>query len=167
MEEEQQGGKANTQTCTILSLDHTNLCYRVCAICERTLPTATGNSNSNNAPSSFLCKFCNTNNTKRLFRILMSVATDTEVFTVICFDRVAKVLFGCSADEFFDFARFHPLSGVAVNEILEGEIFTMTLSKPLNSNAQNTRVASAVPLSSGFRPAIEVLREYYKSQYSS
>ncbi|CAL0332302.1 unnamed protein product [Lupinus luteus] len=93
----------------------------------------------------------------------MSVATDTKVVTVICFDRIAKVLFGCSADQFFDFARLHPLSGVAVNEILEGEMFTMTLSKPLNCDAQNIRVTSAVPLSSVFRPAIEVLREFNKT----
>lgn len=41
----------------------------------------------------------------------MSIASDTKVFTVICFDRAAKVLFGCSADEFFDFAKFHPFAG--------------------------------------------------------
>lgn len=41
----------------------------------------------------------------------MSVASDTRVFTVICFDRAAKVLFGCSADEFFDFAKLHPFAG--------------------------------------------------------
>ncbi|XP_019447819.1 PREDICTED: uncharacterized protein LOC109350962 [Lupinus angustifolius] len=162
-EEEEEGDNkaentATKLTCTILAIDHTNLCYRVCSICERTLSTTS----NNNAPS-FLCKFCHTNNNKRLFRILMSVATDMEVITVICFDRIAKVLFGCSADQFFDFARLHPLSGVVVNEILEGEMFTMTLSKPLNCNAQNIRVTSAVPLSSGFRPAIEVLKEFYKT----
>ena len=41
----------------------------------------------------------------------MSIASDTRVFKVICFDRAAKVLFGCSADEFFHFAKFHPFSG--------------------------------------------------------
>lgn len=41
----------------------------------------------------------------------MSVASDTRVFTAICFDRAAKVLFGCSADEFFDFAKLHPFAG--------------------------------------------------------
>lgn len=46
-----------------------------------------------------------------LFFGQMSIATDKEVQTVICFDRVAKVLFGCSADEFFDFAKLHPFAG--------------------------------------------------------
>ena len=41
----------------------------------------------------------------------MSIASDTKVFVVICFDRAARVLFGCSADEFFDFAKFHPFAG--------------------------------------------------------
>ncbi|XP_061355376.1 uncharacterized protein LOC133299897 [Gastrolobium bilobum] len=162
--QKEQGDKARTQrqTCTVLAIDHSNMYYRVCAVCERTISNATGNG------TSFLCNFCHSNNTpKRLFRILMSIATDTDVFTVICFDRVARVLFGCSADEFFDFAKLHPFSGVTVNEILEGEMFTMTLSKPMNGKAENVRVASAVPLSSGFRPAIEVLRECYKPQDAS
>lgn len=41
----------------------------------------------------------------------MSIATDKKVQTVICFDRAARVLFGCSADEFFDFAKLHPFAG--------------------------------------------------------
>ena len=41
----------------------------------------------------------------------MSVASDTEVFVVVMFDRAARVLFGCSADEFFHFAKLHPFSG--------------------------------------------------------
>lgn len=46
-----------------------------------------------------------------LFFGQMSIATDKKVQTVICFDRVARVLFGCSADEFFDFAKLHPFAG--------------------------------------------------------
>lgn len=42
----------------------------------------------------------------------MSIATDTKVFVVIMFDRAARVLFGCSADEFFDFAKTHPFAGI-------------------------------------------------------
>ncbi|KAL1332632.1 hypothetical protein AAHE18_11G041500 [Arachis hypogaea] len=38
----------------------------------------------------------------------MLVATETKVFGVICFNRVVKVLFGCSADDFFHFAKLHP-----------------------------------------------------------
>lgn len=46
-----------------------------------------------------------------LLCLQMSVATDTKVFVVIMFDRAAKVLFGCSADQFFDFAKTHPYAG--------------------------------------------------------
>ncbi|KAK7305524.1 hypothetical protein VNO77_43430 [Canavalia gladiata] len=149
-----EGDKTSTEsvTCTILCIDHTDMCYRVCADCERTIST----------PIS-LCSFCHSSNSKRLFRILMSVATHTQVLTVICFDRVSTLLFGCSADHFFNFAKLHPFSEITVNEILEGEMFTMTLSKPINANAQHIRVTSAVPLSSKFRPAIQVLRESYAS----
>lgn len=44
---------------------------------------------------------------------------------------------------------------------LEGEMLRVTLSKPKNGNAQHQRVVSVVPLRSGFRPAIENLRELY------
>ncbi|KAA0037314.1 uncharacterized protein E6C27_scaffold3G00270 [Cucumis melo var. makuwa] len=145
--------------CAVIAMDYTNFCYRVCSICERTLPVN---------PSSSLCKFCNFNafnpgssSSKRVFRLLMSIATDKEVQTVICFDRVAKVLFGCSADEFFDFAKLHPFAAETVSEILVGEMFRITISKPKNGNAQHSRVVQIVPLSSCFQPAIIRLRELY------
>ncbi|ONI00892.1 hypothetical protein PRUPE_6G109500 [Prunus persica] len=150
--------KPTTMLCTVLAIDHTDFSYRVCSVCERTLP---------DNPTS-LCKFCSVNafnprfsRSKRLFRLLMSIASDTKVFTVICFDRAAKVLFGCSADEFFDFAKFHPFAAVNVSRILEGEMFKMTLSKPKNGNAQHLRAVQVIPLRSGFQPAIVTLRELY------
>ncbi|KAL6276198.1 hypothetical protein ACE6H2_019799 [Prunus campanulata] len=153
-----EADKPTTMLCTVLAIDHTDFSYRVCSVCERTLP---------DNPTS-LCKFCSVNafnprlpRSKRLFRLLMSIASDTKVFTVICFDRAAKVLFGCSADEFFDFAKFHPFAAVNVSRILEGEKFKMTLSKPKNGNAQHLRAVQVIPLRSGFQPAIVTLRELY------
>ncbi|XP_028808180.1 uncharacterized protein LOC114762770 [Neltuma alba] len=163
-----EGQESTTIMCTILAIDHTNLTYKACHVCERTQL----DSSSSSTNLSSVCKFCDSKSLnpsscssasfKRLFRVLMSIATDTKVITVICFDRVARVLFGCSADEFFDFAKLHPLSGPMVNEILEGEMFRMTLSKPKNGNARHLRVVSAIPLRTGFRPAIEALREYHR-----
>ncbi|XP_027343374.1 uncharacterized protein LOC113855945 [Abrus precatorius] len=151
-EMEEEEGSRERVTCAVLSIDHSNMHYRVCGVCERTLSTAT-----------LLCAFCNSSHSKRLFRILMSVATDTDVLTLVCFDRVATTLFGCSADHFFHFAKLHPFSEVTVSEILKGEMFTMTLSKPMNGNAQNLRLTSAIPLSSQFRPVFEVLKQCYGS----
>ncbi|XP_075485264.1 uncharacterized protein LOC142524980 isoform X1 [Primulina tabacum] len=144
--------------CTVVAIDHANLCYRVCSACEKTLPD-----------SSAACRYCNFSNSfnpcssgsKRLFRVLMSIATDTRVFVVIMFDRAARVLFGCSADEFFDFAKTHPYAAMTAGRVLEGEMLTVTLSNPNNGNAQHQRVVSVVPLRTGFQPAIETLRELY------
>ncbi|QHO58473.1 hypothetical protein HN51_012880 [Arachis hypogaea] len=58
-------------------------------------------------------------------------------------------------------------TGVTVNKILEGEMFTMSLTKPLNGNARHLRLASTIPLSSTFQPIIQVLREYYTSSRTS
>ncbi|XP_004290597.1 PREDICTED: uncharacterized protein LOC101296825 [Fragaria vesca subsp. vesca] len=147
-----------TMMCTLVAIDHTDFSYRACSLCERTLP---------DNPSS-LCRYCKPSafnprfpRTKRFFRVLMSVASDSKVFTVICFDRVAKVLFGCSADEFFDFAKFHPFAATNASRILEGEMFKMAISKPKNGNAQNLRAVQVVPLRTGFQPAIVTLRELY------
>ncbi|KAH6774696.1 replication factor-A carboxy-terminal domain protein [Perilla frutescens var. hirtella] len=146
--------------CTVVAIDHTNLCYRVCSVCERTLPEN----------SAVCCRHCNFSNSfnpsssgsKRLFRVLMSIATDTKVFVVIMFDRAARVLFGCSADEFFNFAKTHPFAATTACKALEGEMLTVTLSKPKNGNAQHLRVVSVVPMRTGFEPAIETLRELYR-----
>ncbi|KAL0436931.1 UNVERIFIED_CONTAM: hypothetical protein Sradi_0401000 [Sesamum radiatum] len=157
--------KPTTMMCTVVAVDHTTLCYRVCALCERTL--------SENPTTA--CKYCNFTNSfnptasgsKRLFRVLMSIATDTKVSVVIMFDRAARVLFGCSADEFFDFAKIHPYAAMAAGRALEGEMLTVTLTSPKNGNAQHLRVASVVPLSSAFQPAIETLRELYREKGAS
>lgn len=156
--------KPTTLICTVVAIDHTNYYYRVCSTCEKTLPDNTVSSSS-----SSICKYCSFRNafnpassgSKRVFRVLMSIASDTKVFVVVMFDRAARVLFGCSADDFFDFAKLHPFSAVTAGKVLEGEMLRVTLSKPKNGNAQHQRVVSVVPLRSGFRPAIETLRELY------
>lgn len=154
------GDKPWTLTCTVVAVDHTNFSYRVCSVCERVLPDAAAVSASchhsaaaDNRPSS-----------KHLFRVLISVASDSKVFVVICFDRASRVLFGCSADEFLDFIKLHPFAAAAAGEALEGEMFRMTLSKPKNGNAQHLRVVSIVPLRSGFQPAIVSLRQLYRER---
>ncbi|XP_071705935.1 uncharacterized protein [Rutidosis leptorrhynchoides] len=154
--------KPTTTICTVVTIDHTNLYYTVCSICERTLPEPTAA-----APSLTPCNHCTftrniTTNSKRLFRVLMSIATETNVFVVVLFDRAARVLFGCSAQDFFDFAKIHPFSCETASRILEGEMLKVTLSKPKNGNAQHQRVVSVVPLKLGFRPVIDSLRELYR-----
>ncbi|KAK1398362.1 Translation initiation factor IF [Heracleum sosnowskyi] len=157
-------GDSRSLNCTVVAIDHSNYSYTVCSLCDKTLSP---DNNINNPTSSSLCNHCHSNNPssssapKRLFRVLMSVASDTEVFVVVMFDRAARVLFGCSADDFFHFAKLHPFSALTAGKILEGEMLRVTLSKPKNANAQHERVVSVVPLCSGFSPAIETLRQLY------
>ncbi|KAK1421631.1 hypothetical protein QVD17_24117 [Tagetes erecta] len=149
--------KPSTTICTVISIDHNSLFYTVCSLCEKTLPE----------PNTH-CNYCTNNGvvtsttqTKRLFRVLMSLATDTKVFVVVLFDRAARVLFGCSAQEFFHFTNIHPFSGETASKIVEGEMLRVTLSKPKNGNAQHHRVVSLVPLKSGFRPLLDTLTQLY------
>ncbi|KAK9663982.1 hypothetical protein RND81_14G011200 [Saponaria officinalis] len=148
-----------TEMYAIIAIDsNKEMTYIVCSVCEKPLHN----------PLS-LCPSCRRNAvsatsfaSKRLFRFLISVASDTRVFTVICFDRAAKLLFGCSADEFFNFSQIHPFAAENAGKMLEGEMCRMTLSKPKNGNAQHLRVASVVPFSSGFRPVIQSLKQLYR-----
>ncbi|XP_059314697.1 uncharacterized protein LOC132065360 isoform X2 [Lycium ferocissimum] len=98
----------------------------------------------------------------RLYKV--SIATEKKVIVVIMFDRAAKVLFGCSADEFFDFAKTHPFAAANVGKALEGEMLKVTLSQPKNGNARHLRVASVLPLKTGYQPVIETLRELYRAR---
>ncbi|EPS63292.1 hypothetical protein M569_11494, partial [Genlisea aurea] len=147
-----------TAMCTVVALDHTNLFYTVCSICERIIPEK----------SEVSCGYCKIRTgfnriprLKRLFRVLLSVATDAKVSVVIMFDKSARVLFGCSADEFFDFAKTHPYAAMAASRALQGEMLTVTLSNPKTREAQHLRVSSVVPMQTGFRPVMETLRLLY------
>ncbi|KAJ0261862.1 hypothetical protein HA466_0048980 [Hirschfeldia incana] len=156
-----------TVICQLLAVDLSDYCYRVCSRCERVLP---GDNNNNNggvfSSASSFCKFCKSNAPKLMYRILMSVVTDTSVKTVICFDRAATVLFGCSADEFFHFTKLNPKAASMVNQVFDGEMLRMTLTRPKNLNAQHLRVTSVVPLRSGFQPAIVTLTQLCASTKS-
>ncbi|KAF9596475.1 hypothetical protein IFM89_012180 [Coptis chinensis] len=148
-----EGDQPSTLMCGVVAMDKGSFCYRVCAVCERTL--------SENSPCGF-CNFKGSNpGSKRLYKILLSIASDTKVFVVVCFDRAARVLFGCSADEFFDFAKLNPFSVVTAGKLLQGEMFQMTLSKPKNGNAEHLRVVSVVPLRTEYSPVIQTLKKIY------
>ncbi|KAI3859386.1 hypothetical protein MKW92_032158 [Papaver armeniacum] len=149
--------------CTVMGMNTTDFCYLVCSRCEKTLP------------NEFIsCKYCDpkslnpcSSNSKRLYRILVSIAKSEEVFVVVMFDRVARVLIGCSADEFFNFTMVNPSAAVTASKLLEGKMFQMKLSKPkMNGNAQHLRAISVTPLCSDFTPAIKNLKEIYKDAVS-
>ncbi|XP_068646511.1 uncharacterized protein [Aristolochia californica] len=147
--------------CTVVAVDSTCFYYRVCAVCEKALP------------DNSTCKFCDykafnpgSSGSKRVYRILLSIASESKVMVVICFDRAARVLFGCSADDFFNFAKFNPFSAEKAGRILVGEMLKVTLSTPKSGHAQHLRVTSVVPLRSDFCPVIETLRKLYKSDPS-
>ncbi|MQM00276.1 hypothetical protein Taro_033006, partial [Colocasia esculenta] len=151
-------GKPWTGLCTIVAVDSGTTSYLACSICERTLPEGVAGGH---------CRYCNHNafnpgsfGSKRLYRLHLSVATADKVVTVMCFDRMAQLLFGCSADVFFDFCKLNPKAVDTACKILEGGMFKMTLSRPKNGNAQHLRVTSLVPLSSQFQPVIEILKKH-------
>ncbi|KAJ7981053.1 Nucleic acid-binding, OB-fold containing protein [Quillaja saponaria] len=100
---------------------------------------------------------CTFGSKRPLFRVLMSIATGTIVFSAICFDRASRVLFEGSLYS-FDFAKLLSFSAENFGKVLEGEMFRITLSKPKSGSAQHLRVVSFVPLRSDFQPAIETER---------
>ncbi|PKU78911.1 uncharacterized protein LOC110111277 [Dendrobium catenatum] len=145
--------------CTIIDAETTSFSYLACSNCERVLP----NDSLPNPPTCAVCsnKYTFPTASKRLYRLLLSIAISDKVIPVMCFDRAARVLVGCSADELFNFCKSHPFAEEKMGEILEGEMCQMTLCEPKNGNAQHLRVVSVVPLRAGFRPAIHTLRLLY------
>ncbi|KAJ0970298.1 hypothetical protein J5N97_023175 [Dioscorea zingiberensis] len=139
-----------TTLCTIMAADTSNLTYRVCSLCDRTLP---------DSPSDSPCPSCihrtSSPGSHRRFRLLLSIATTDRALIVVCFDRAARVLFGCSADEFL---QLDPSSALKVGQMMVGEICRITLKPPTNGNAQHLRVVSIEPLRSEFLPVITRLR---------
>ncbi|CAL9113796.1 uncharacterized protein LOC135619138 isoform X1 [Musa acuminata AAA Group] len=141
--------------CSVVAVDTSAFCYRVCSICERTLSDTASN-----------CPVCSRRipnaGSKHVYRLLVvSVGTVDRVMVVVCFDRAARVLMGCSADDWTDFLGAHPSARETVGELLQGEMLRMTLSRSRKGNAEHLRVASVVPLRAGFRPVIDRLRRLY------
>ncbi|OAY84536.1 uncharacterized protein LOC109714184 isoform X3 [Ananas comosus] len=142
--------------CTIVAADTVDFCYRACSVCDRSLPAdsrcplCAPRSTPNPPPPSTL-----------LYRLLLSIATGEKVMVVVCFDRAARALMGCSADELSRFCAAHPSAAARAGEVLEGEMCRMSLQGSKSGNAEHLRVASVAPLRSGFRPVIDALRSVY------
>lgn len=80
---------------------------------------------------------------------------------VICFDKNARVIFGCSADEFFGFATNNPNAAKNASILLAGEMLRVTLVEP-KRRGQHLRMTNVVPQRSDFQPVILSLKELYK-----
>ncbi|XP_020518117.1 uncharacterized protein LOC18426486 isoform X2 [Amborella trichopoda] len=107
-EKERENNGASSATCCVVGLDSTtNISYIACSSCEKPLHTQ---HNPSSTPA-LCCSFCKSSSFKRFYRVVMSVASGNKVMVVICFDKAARVMFGCSADEFFDFAKVNPFAG--------------------------------------------------------
>ncbi|XVE83590.1 hypothetical protein DITRI_Ditri16bG0099100 [Diplodiscus trichospermus] len=150
-------GESTRLICALLAMDHSSFCYKSCSECESPIPEILSHpfcSNCNGSLEPF----------KRLFRLLFSIATDTRVITVMCLERDAKIIFGCSAQQFFDFATRHPGAAKNASMVLEGELFQITLTKLKGDKAEHLQMTSVVPLRSGFEPVIQTLEELYRVQ---
>ncbi|XP_072962902.1 uncharacterized protein [Typha angustifolia] len=146
--------------CTIISADTFNFSYRACSLCERTLPEG-------DVPCPVCIHKTSSPPSKRLYRLLLSIATADKVIVVACFDRMARVLMGCSADELLGFFGAHRFAAEKAAEVLEGEMCKMTLKASAKGNAEHLRVVAVQPLRTGFRPVMETLRGIYGASASN
>ncbi|OMO64795.1 hypothetical protein COLO4_31833 [Corchorus olitorius] len=97
----------------------------------------------------------------------LSIAWGKKVFDVVCFDRAAKDIFGCSAQEFFDFDTLHPFAVKSASDALVGEMFRVTLKKAVKRDAEHLRMTEVVPLRSNFKPVMITLKEQYQAIYGA
>ncbi|XP_024357374.1 uncharacterized protein [Physcomitrium patens] len=152
--------------CSIVALDPNSFCYRVCGFCEQVLP-AESSSYIQNAHPCERCRYRprsrDAPTTKHLYKILMSICTDKSAMVVVVFDRAARNLFGCSADEFLRFFSQNPTAMEMASEVLEGEMLSLVLRPPKGGYGQQLRAVSIVPLSSSFQPVMAILPQLYAS----
>ncbi|CAM0956302.1 unnamed protein product [Alopecurus aequalis] len=150
------GGPAATWTppyCTIVSADMSDFSYLSCPACGfRALPGhAEGVS----------CAACRGPAPERVYRMLLSVATHDRVFPVVFFDRAARTLLGCPADELVRLFAAHRGAEHAAADALQGEMCRLALREPTKDGAEHLRAVSVVPLRDGFRPVVDALRTLY------
>lgn len=150
-----QGNESTRLVCSILAMDQSCFSYKVCRFCETPV--------SDDKPAEFICnnRKCagRRRSSKRLFRLLFSIGTETRVMNVVAFDRAAQVIFGCSAQEFFDFSIQQPCAVKIASKVLVGELLKVTLNTPKRGKAEHLRMTNIVPMSSDFEPVIETLKK--------
>lgn len=158
------GGAAATETppfCTIVAADMSDFSYLSCPLCELALPDG--------AASCFVCAGSGGVQPApaRVYRLLLSLATHDRVFPVVLFDRAARTLMGCPADELARLFATHPGSACAAAEALRGEMCRVVMRAPTRNKRsagaaeERQRVVSVVPLRDGFRPVVDALRMLY------
>ena len=155
------GGAAATWTppyCTVVAADMSEFSYLSCPGCERALP--------DRAEGGVSCGACGRGGPApaRVYRLLLSVATHDRVFPVVLFDRVARALIGCSADELARLFAAHPGAARAAEGALQGEMCRVVLRAPAMGaarSAEHLRAVSVVPLRDGFRPVVDTLKTLY------
>jgi hypothetical protein len=139
--------------CTIVAADTSNFSYLSCPACGRSaLP-----GHAEGVP----CAACGGPAPVRVYRLLLSVATHDRVFPVILFDRAARTLLGCPADELARLFAAHRGAARAAADALQGEMCRLALRRPARDGAEHLRVVSVVPLRDGFRPVVDALRTLY------
>ncbi|OEL23334.1 hypothetical protein BAE44_0015647 [Dichanthelium oligosanthes] len=155
------GGAAATWTppfCTIVAADTSDFSYLSCPRCELALPDG--------ATSCFACGGGQPT-LARVYRLLLSLATHDRVVPIVLFDRAARTLMGCPADDLARFFAAHPGSARAAAEALRGEMCRVVLRAPTRNKKsagaadERLRAVSVVPLRDGFRPVFDTLRTLY------
>ncbi|CAN6300242.1 unnamed protein product [Urochloa humidicola] len=145
--------------CTIVAADTSDFSYLSCPRCELALPDA--------AASCFACGGGAQTAPSRVYRLLLSIATHDRVVPVVLFDRAARTLMGCPADDLARFFAAHPGSARAAEEALRGEMCRVVLRAPTRNRKgsgaadERLRAVSVVPLRDGFRPVVGTLRTLY------
>uniref|UniRef100_A0A0D9XM35 Replication factor A C-terminal domain-containing protein n=1 Tax=Leersia perrieri TaxID=77586 RepID=A0A0D9XM35_9ORYZ len=149
--------------CTIVAADMSDFCYLSCPRCERALPdhaaacAACGGGGGVPAPV-------------RVYRLGVSLATHDRVVRAVVFDRAARGLVGCPADELSRFFSEHEGADRAAEEALEGEMCRVAMRALAaakggdgggDDEEERFRAVSVVPLRDGFRPLIDTLTTLY------
>ena len=103
----------------------------------------------------------------RVYRLLLSLATHDRVVPVVLFNRAARTLMGCPAEDLARFFAAHPGSARAAAEALRGEMCRVVLRAPARNRRsagaadERLRAVSVVPLRDGFRPVVDAIRTLY------
>ncbi|KAM0905578.1 hypothetical protein ACQ4PT_017289 [Festuca glaucescens] len=103
------------------------------------------------------CAACGGPAPERVYRLLLSVATHDRVFPVVLFDRAARTLLGCPADELARLVAAHRGAARAAADALQGEMCRLALREPARDGAEHLRAVSVVPLRDGFRPVVDAV----------
>eukprot|EP00271_Cylindrocystis_brebissonii_P010068 TRINITY_DN26168_c0_g1_i1.p1 TRINITY_DN26168_c0_g1~~TRINITY_DN26168_c0_g1_i1.p1 ORF type:complete len:191 (+),score=12.98 TRINITY_DN26168_c0_g1_i1:745-1317(+) len=162
--------------CTIVSAETTDMSYEACGACERALSGFRGGERVASWRS-WACGVCQNvdltskswaaiQRRKRQYKLRLGLQVEEQILIVVAFDKVARQVIGCSADEWWKCAGSFPGAASALRDLLEGIVCEVHAREKTRGAGAELRAMVINPLDESLECPYATLTKWFKCHSS-